>query len=215
MIKIENISVSGFEGALRGMRNPLHSWHLADSIFTEEGNLKEIGPKDLGLCLRLIKAGASHRKFLRLIHVEVDVTAPLYWWKDYDTYKVATVANGCSTMHKLHANEFSLSDFSTEGLDERAINTLKNVIEDLNYYRQKFIESGYKDMQAWHCMNKLLMHSFEQKRTIDINYETALSIILDRSNHKLQEFRDLCDILHEELPLMKLIVEAVKSGNQA
>lgn len=100
MIKIENISVSGFEGALRGMRNPLNSWHLADSVFTEEGNLKEIGPKDLGLCLRLIKAGASHRKFLRMIHVQVDVTAPLYWWKDYDTYKVSTVANSCSTMHK-------------------------------------------------------------------------------------------------------------------
>ena len=147
-----------------------------------------------------------------MMHIQCDITAPLYWWKDYDTYKVATVANGCSTMHKLHAKEFSLEDFSIEGLDERALISLKNTIDDLNYYRQKFIDSGNKDMKAWHCMNKLLHHSFEQKRTIDINYETALSIILDRSNHKLQEFRDLCDILHHELPLMELIVEAVEGG---
>ena len=147
-----------------------------------------------------------------MMHIQCDITAPLYWWKDYDTYKVATVANGCSTMHKLHAKEFSLEDFSIEGLDERALISLKNTINDLNYYRQKFIDSGNKDMEAWHCMNKLLHNSFEQKRTIDISYETALSIILDRSNHKLKEFRDFCDILHHELPLMELIVEAVEGG---
>ena len=215
MIKVEHLETFGFRAALRGMRNPLNSWGRADSVIGQNGDILHLGPNDANLIKSLSKAGRSHRKMLRMMHIQCDITAPLYWWKDYDTYKVATVANGCSTMHKLHANEFSLSDFSTEGLDERAINTLKNVIEDLNHYRQKFIESGYKDMQAWHCMNKLLMHSFEQKRTIDINYETALSIILDRSKHKLPEFRDLCDILHKELPLMELIVEAVKSGNQA
>ena len=214
MIKVENLETFGFRAALRGMRNPLNSWGRADSVFGQAGNILHLGEHDANLIKSLSKAGRSHRKMLRMMHVQCDITAPLYWWKDYDTYKVATVANGCSTMHKLHANEFSLSDFSIEGLDERALISLKNTIDDLNYYRQKFIDSGNKDMEAWHCMNKLLTHSFEQKRTIDINYETALSIILDRNKHKLQEFRDLCDILREELPLMNLIVEAVKGGNQ-
>ena len=128
MIKVEHLETFGFRAALRGMRNPLNSWGRADSVIGQNGDILHLGPNDANLIKSLSKAGRSHRKMLRMMHIQCDITAPLYWWKDYDTYKVATVANGCSTMHKLHANEFSLSDFSTEGLDERAINTLKNVI---------------------------------------------------------------------------------------
>ena len=210
MIKIENISVSGFEGALRGMRNPLNSWHLADSIFTEEGNLKEIGPKDLGLCLRLIKAGSSHRKFLRMIHVQVDVTAPLYWWKDYDTYKVSTVANSCSTMHKIHAKEFVIGDFAHDQLDWCGLNLLGVTIDSLNAYRKRFNDSGKTDKDAWYCMIQLLPTSYLQKRTLDLNYETILALIHDRRNHKLNEFRELCVELLSNLPYLNEFYEATK-----
>ena len=148
---------------------------------------------------------------IRMMHIQCDVTAPLYWWKDYDTYKVATVANGCSTMHKLHDKKFDLSDFTTDDMGEYAIVSLESIINDLNHFRELFLDSDKTDMNAWHSMNQLLPHSFNQKRTIDLNYETALQIILDRSNHKTREFREFARILHTQLPLMDVIVEAVKS----
>lgn len=206
MIKVENIVVFGFEGSLRGMRNPLNSWHMADSTF--QGGKAYVGPKDLDLCKRLIKSGASHRKFLRMIHVQMDITAPLYWWKDYDTYKVATVANGCSTMHKIHAKEFTLEDFAYDELDECAVNLLEIIITSLNSYRQTFVDSGCKDRTAWCAMIKLLPSSYMQKRTVDLNYETILALIRDRRFHKLKEFRNLCEVLFNELPYLTAFYEA-------
>ncbi len=210
MIKIENVEVWGFRGALRGMRNPLNSWHLADTEYDERGYMKNIGINDLRLVERLTSAGDSHRKMLRMIHVQMDITAPLYWWKDYDTYKVATVANGCSTMHKIHAKEFELEDFSHEHLGELGLNVLYNTIGALNYYRQEFLNSGMRDKNAWHNMIQMLPTSYMQKRTVDLSYETILKLIMDRENHKLFEFRDLCEYLKMELPLMKEVYESVK-----
>ena len=208
MIKIEKIRTCGWESSLRGMRNAMNSWHLSDSLYFD-GDVV-IGPNDMNLCLRLIKAGASHRKFLRMIHVQMDITAPLYWWKDYDTYKVSTVANSCSTMHKLHSRDLTLDDFAHDQMDECALNLLKITIDSLNSYRKTFIDSGMKDKQAWYCMIQLLPTSYLQKRTVDLNYETILSIIHDRSNHKLDEFKELCYILLTNLPYLSEFYSATK-----
>ena len=208
MIKIEKIKTCGWESSLRGMRNAMNSWHLSDSLYVD-GDVV-IGPNDMNLCLRLIKAGASHRKFLRMIHVQMDITAPLYWWKDYDTYKVSTVANSCSTMHKLHSRDLTLDDFAHDQMDECALNLLKINIDSLNSYRKDFIDSGMKDKQAWYCMIQLLPTSYLQKRTVDLNYETILSIIHDRSNHKLDEFKELCYILLTNLPYLSEFYSAIK-----
>lgn len=208
MIKIEKIKTCGWESSLRGMRNAMNSWHLSDSLYVD-GDVV-IGPNDMNLCLRLIKAGASHRKFLRMIHVQMDITAPLYWWKDYDTYKVSTVANSCSTMHKLHSRDLTLDDFARDQMDECALNLLKINIDSLNSYRKAFVDSGMKDKQAWYCMIQLLPTSYLQKRTVDLNYETILSIIHDRSNHKLDEFKDLCYILLTNLPYLSEFYSAIK-----
>ena len=209
MLRVELIQTSGWEPALRGMRNAMNSWHLQDSIFDIDGSVT-IGPKDLDLCKRLIKAGPSHRKFLRMIHVQMDVTAPLYWWKDYDTYKVATVANSCSTMHKIHSRDLVTSDFSCDYLDEQGFNLLRLTIDSINYYRKKYVDSGLKDKQSWYTMIQLLPTSYMQKRTLDLNYETILSLIHDRENHKLDEFRFLCTELKLELPYLKDFLEAAK-----
>ena len=208
MIKIEKIKTCGWESSLRGMRNAMNSWHLSDSSYFD-GDVV-IGPNDMNLCLRLIKAGASHRKFLRMIHVQMDITAPLYWWKDYDTYKVSTVANSCSTMHKLHSRDLTLDDFAHDQMDECALNLLKITIDSLNSYRKAFVDSGMKDKQAWYCMIQLLPTSYLQKRTVDLNYETILSIIHDRSNHKLDEFKELCYILLTNLPYLSEFYSAIK-----
>lgn len=208
MIKIEKIKTCGWESSLRGMRNAMNSWHLSDSLYFY-GDVV-IGPNDMNLCLRLIKAGASHRKFLRMIHVQMDITAPLYWWKDYDTYKVSTVANSCSTMHKLHSRDLTLDDFAHDQMDECALNLLKITIDSLNSYRKDFVDSGMKDKQAWYCMIQLLPTSYLQKRTVDLNYETILSIIHDRSNHKLDEFKELCYILLTNLPYLSEFYSAIK-----
>ena len=210
MIKVENKAVFGFEGALRGMRNPLNSWHKADSEYDERGNIVELGANDLDLILRLTRAGTSHRKVLRMIHIQMDITAPLYWWKDYDTYKVGTVANGCSTMHKIHDVEFTLDMFAHDGLDDCALHSLILTIDTLNAYREKYIKSGLKDKQAWHSMIKLLPMSYLQKRTVDINYEVAVAIINDREFHKLYEFRELCAILRTFPYLNKIANATVK-----
>lgn len=208
MIKIEHIRTFGFEGALRGMRNPLDSWKMADSTFNDDGDIEVLGPNDESLIKRLTRAGGSHRKFLRMMHVQMDVTAPLYWWKDYDTYKVATVANSCSTMHKIHQYEFTMDMFSTEHLDKVGVNLLDQIIRYLNYYRDVFIKSGRKDKDAWWNMIQMLPTSYMQKRTLDLNYETILAILHDREFHKQDEFRILCATLKRELPLMEMIFEA-------
>lgn len=208
MIKIEHIRTFGFEGALRGMRNPLDSWNMADSTFNDDGDIEVLGPNDESLIKRLTRAGGSHRKFLRMMHVQMDVTAPLYWWKDYDTYKVATVANSCSTMHKIHQYEFTVDMFSTEHLDKVGVNLLDQIIRYLNYYRDVFIKSGRKDKDAWWNMIQMLPTSYMQKRTLDLNYETILAILHDREFHKQDEFRILCATLKRELPLMEMIFEA-------
>lgn len=206
MIKVENIYTCGWEAALRGMRNPMNSWSFSDSTFGT--NNVSIGPADLALMMRLAKAGTDHRKYLRMIHIQMDVTAPLYWWKDYDTYKVATTANGCSTMHKLHAKNLTLDDFSKEDLDEIGVNILQTTIDYINYHRHRFVVDG--DKESWRKMIQSLPTSYNQRRTLDINYETALSMIHSRNNHKLQEFRDLCNVLLVVCPYLKEIYEYVE-----
>ena len=208
MIKIENVDVYGFEAAIRGARNPMNSWHLMDSCYNN-GEF-EIGEKDHDLLRRLTIAGPEHRKWNRMVTVTMDITAPLYWWKEYDTYKVATVANSCSTMHKLHSRDLTLDDFAHDQMDECALNLLKITIDSLNSYRKAFVDSGMKDKQAWYCMIQLLPTSYLQKRTVDLNYETILSIIHDRSNHKLDEFKELCYILLTNLPYLSEFYSAIK-----
>ena len=208
MIKVENIYTCGWEAALRGMRNPMNSWRFSDSTFGIDDVDINIGPADLALMMRLAKAGTDHRKYLRMIHIQMDVTAPLYWWKDYDTYKVATTANSCSTMHKLHAKYLTLDDFSKEDLDEIGVNILQTTIDYMNYHRYRFVLDG--DKESWRKMIQSLPTSYNQRRTLDINYETALSMIHSRNNHKLQEFRDLCNILLVECPYLKEIYEYVE-----
>ena len=209
MIKIENLEVWGFRGAIRGMRNPMNSWDRIDTTFDEHGNVIKLGSNDGSLMLRLKVAGPDHRKYLRMIHIQCDVTAPLYFWKDYDSYKVSTVSNSCSTMHKIHAYELNMSMFSTEDLDEIGLNVLQTTIDYMNYYREIYIASGMKDKTAWRKMIQMLPTSYNQKRTIDINYETLLNIFSSRSNHKLQEFRDFCSFLKKELPYIAALFEGV------
>lgn len=208
MIKVENIYTCGWEAALRGMRNPMNSWRFGDSTFGIDDVDINVGPADLALMMRLAKAGTDHRKYLRMIHIQMDVTAPLYWWKDYDTYKVATTANGCSTMHKLHAKDLTLDDFSKEDLDEIGVNILQTTIDYINYHRYRFVADG--DKESWRKMIQALPTSYNQRRTLDINYETALSMIHSRNNHKLQEFRDLCNVLLVVCPYLKEIYEYVE-----
>ena len=201
MIKIEITDVYGWESAIRGMRNPMNSWDKSDSgwEFVEDPSIINpndsvqwvIGENDLALMKRLSKAGSDHSKFLRMINVTCDITAPLYWWKEYDTYKVGTVANSCSTMHKIHAKEFELADFSWEHLNERSIKVLETVIDELNYNRNAFIET--KDKSYWHQMIQLLSTSYQQKRTVQLNYAVLKNIYFARRNHKLDEWHTLCD----------------------
>jgi len=203
MIKIENIDVTGFEPAIRGMRNPMNSWDRSDSVF-DTGDYVIIRPNDLDLMHRLFVGGTEHRKFMRMIHVSMDVTAPLYWWKEYDTYKVSTVANSCSTMHKIHAKEFTLGDFSIEHLTEDvSCKAFLQVIEALNFNRDMFLET--KDKKWWWNMIQLLPSSYNQKRTLDFNYETAVQIIRQRTGHKLDEWHTFVDVLWD-LPYMREIV---------
>lgn len=185
MIKFEKTEVMNFEHTVRGMRNPLNSWERSDSEFNY-GVLVSIGENDLGLMKRLIKAGTDHRKFLRQIIVSVDITAPLYWWKEFDTYKVGTVANSCSTMHKIHAKEFTLDDFSHEHLIETAVFQLCSVIGCLNAYREQFIKT--KDKKWWWQMIQFLPSSYNQKRTVTLNYEVLRNIAKSRKHHKLDEW---------------------------
>ena len=191
MIKIERTSVMNLENAIRGARNPLNSWDRMDSAYDEEGNYV-LGENDLGLAKRLASAGSDHRKFLRQIFVSVDITAPLYWWKEFDTYKVGTVANSCSTMHKIHAKSFERADFSCDRLDEGGLAALDAIIAYLEGERVKFCEDKI-NKQAWHNMIQLLPSSYNQMRTVTLNYENLINIYYARRTHKLAEWHTLCD----------------------
>jgi len=209
MLKVENIDVWGFEHAIRGMRNPLNSWDKSDSRYIAVGEHYEdikyvIGESDLGLMKRLYKAGPEHRKYLRQIFVSMDITAPLYWWKEFDTYKVGTVANSCSTMHKIAAKEFELDDFSHEHLCGASIDHLEMLIDWINDCRKSYVEQKHKE--DWWQMIQLLPSSYNQKRTITMNYENVLSMIKQRTGHKLDEWNSFVENL-KHLPYIEDIME--------
>ena len=190
MLKVDRISVMNMENAIRGARNPLNSWARMDSYYDEEGNFI-LGENDLSLATRLAKAGSDHRKYLRQIFVSMDITAPLYWWKEFDTYKVGTVANSTSTMHKIHAKEFTREDFSIESLTGDAAVAMDALIACLESERQKYLES--KDKAHWMNMIQLLPTSYNQLRTVTMNYEVLIGIYYARRTHKLSEWHVLCD----------------------
>ena len=203
MITIERVSVMNLENAIRGARNPMNSWAKMDSSYDSEGNYL-LGENDLDLARRLAHAGSDHRKFLRQIFVSVDVTAPLYWWKEFDTYKVGTVANSCSTMHKIHSKEFERADFSHDRLDEGGLRMLDATIEYLESERQKFV-ADKTDRQSWHNMIQMLPSSYNQMRTVSLNYENLINIYYARKSHKLAEWHTFCDFI-ASLPYAKEII---------
>ena len=225
MIEITKGETYGWETAIRGMRNPMNSWDKSDTAFysyPEESVAHKIGENDLDLMLRLIKGGTEHRKFLRMIVVTVDINAPLYWWKEFDTYKVGTVANSCSTMHKIHSKEFTLDDFSHEhlfdGIDvvegennreyyENPTLYLEQIINVINHYRTRYNDT--KDKRYWWQMIQLLPSSYNQKRTVQLNYEVLLAQYRQRKGHKLDEWRKFCEWI-ESLPYMNKFLEAMK-----
>lgn len=204
MLTIENVEIFGYKAAIRGMRNPMNSWSKSDS------NADLIGQNDEQLMLALAKA-PEERKYLRMIHVQFDVTAPLYWWKEFDTYKVGTVANSCSTMHKIAAKEFTLEDFSCEHLAddfalsnaESPINVIEHLIYCLNFCRSLYLET--KDKKYWWQMIQLLPSSYNQRRTIDLNFEVLLKQYRERKNHKLDEWHIYCDWIKEIALLNEII----------
>ena len=191
MINIERVSVMNLENAIRGARNPMNSWDRMDSSYDENGNFI-LGANDLDLAKRLARAGTDHRKFLRQVFVSVDITAPLYWWKEFDTYKVGTVANSCSTMHKIHSKPFCRDDFSHDRLDEGGLAALDALIAYLEAERLKFVENK-ENRTPWHNMIQLLPSSFNQMRTVTLNYENLINIYYARKTHKLAEWHTLCD----------------------
>ena len=206
MITLERTSVMNMENALRGMRNPMNSWAKSDSYTDENGNYI-LGEADKKLAVTLAKSGSDDRKYLRQIFVSVDITAPLYWWKEYDTYKVGTVANSTSTMHKIHAKPFSREDFSCERMTPAALACLDQVIAVLEERRQVFVET--KDRAAWDDMIQLLPTSFNQMRTCTLNYENLINIYYARRNHKLPEWHGLCHWI-EELPYAEDLICTIK-----
>lgn len=201
MIKIDNIEVMGWKPAIRGMRNPMNSWNKSDSYHETFGHYI-IGDNDLDLMMRLAKGGSTHAKYRRMIIVYMDITAPLYWWKEYDTYKVGTVANSCSTMHKIHAKEFELDDFSHEQLYYDGMIGLNSIVRNLNWYREKFLQHQNKDY--WWNMIQLLPSSYKQKRTVMLNYEVLSHMYHDRKDHKLDEWREFCRMI-KSLPYAQII----------
>ena len=206
MLKTERTAVMNFENAIRGARKPMNSWTKMDSSYDVNGNFV-FGENDIDLAKRLAKAGSDHRKFLRQIFVSVDITAPLYWWKEFDTYKVGTVANSCSTMHKIHTKPFERDDFSHDRLTDDAIAALDALVAYLEGERLKFVENK-EDRSHWHNMIQLLPSSFNQMRTVTLNYENLISIYYARRNHKLAEWHTLCDWIMS-LPYAKELI-AVK-----
>lgn len=223
MIKITDTEVVGWEHAIRGMRNPLNSWDKSDSefgvLYNGNPSLVEvkhdimwydyIGPNDQKLMMHLVKAGTDHRKFMRMIVVYCDILAPLYWWKEFDTYKVGTVANSCSTMHCIHKKEFTLDDFSHEHLMNESIALLKDIIKDLNECRKWYLDT--KDKTYWWQMIQLLPSSYNQRRTVMLNYETLYRIHESRTGHKLDEWNIMCKWI-ESLPYSELLTERRTDG---
>ena len=190
MLTVRNTEVMNFKNAMRGARNPMNSWDRSDSYFDENGKYI-LGENDLSLAVRLRKAGSDHRKFLRQIFVSMDITAPMYWWKEFDTHKVGTVANSTSTMHKITSAPFSLSQFSCDKMDGATLDVMKYVIEELEKLRLRFLET--KDKQIWYDIIQLLPSSYDQMRTCTLNYENLINIYHARKNHKLDEWHILCD----------------------
>lgn len=237
MLKISNFEVMGWEHAIRGMRNPMKSWEKSDSEFSVceceqwphdiKKSLVELGPNDLDLMKRLRNAGTDHRKFMRMITVYLDITAPLYWWKEFDTYKVGTVANSCSTMHKIAEKEFTLEDFSCEHLSIRqSVDILKETIDALNVFRNVYLNGGLlkyetgefatfqpKDKEVWWQMIQLLPSSYNQRRTVMLNYEVLANIYKSRRNHKLDEWHTFCNWI-EELPYSEIITGYEEEKNE-
>ncbi len=196
MITLEHTSVMNFDNAIRGARNPMNSWNRMDSHTDEEGRFV-FGPNDLDLARRLVKSGSDHRKFIRMIFVSVDITAPLYWWKEYDTYKVATVANSTSTMHKIHSRPFDLSDFSTDHMTKEGLAVFSDYVKELEKVRLSYMET--KDKALWYTLIQMLPSSYHQLRTCTFNYETVTNIYFSRRNHKLAEWHAFCEWI-EQLP---------------
>ena len=209
MLTIENVQVFGFQAAIRGMRNPKNSWSKSDSTFemsTDESGVQtiDIGPADRKLASALANSGPDDGKFLRMIHVQLDANAPLYWWKEADQYKVGTVTDSCSTMHKIHAKEFTLDDFSHEHLVGASIKALKAVIDAMNLEREHFVYT--KDKDCWWQLIQLLPSSYNQRRTWDLNYAVLRNIYHARRNHKLDEWHTLCDWI-ETLPYAEELIK--------
>lgn len=224
MIKIENTEVYGFEAAIRGMRSPMNSWEKSDSytISDYEGNSTyDVGKNDLTLMKKLVSAGSDHSKFMRMITVTCDITAPRYWWTEFDTYKVGTVRNSCSTMHKIADKEFTLEDFSCEYLVKENIHELNNVICKLNKYREKYLNWNEHDLYidddtqivdkkvVWWQMIQLLPSSYNQRSTVQLNYAVLRNIYHARKGHKLDEWHDFCRWVEESLPYSELITKEV------
>lgn len=226
MIKIEHVETFGWETAVRGMRNPLNSWEKSDSLsyMDDEGAeidyLYDVGCKDKELMATLVKAGTDHSKFMRMLGIAMDIVAPLYWWKEFDTYKVGTVANSCSTMHKIAAKSFEIADFSNEHLVDSSMCSLEDIIERLNFWRTNFIiqsnpetadEDAMSAKDCWWQMIQLLPSSYNQRRTVTLNYAVARNQYHARKNHKLDEWHDYCKAL-ERLPHSDLITMEAQKG---
>lgn len=213
MISLSNAVVFGWHSAIMGMRNPMNSWPKSDSVFYSDFSCK-IGQNDLDLMKTLIKAGTEHRKFLRMIHVQMDIEAPLYWWKEFETYKIGTVSNSCSTMHKIAAKEFTLDDFSHEHIedvpncDPMYYAALEGTIMALNEARRCFIDT--KDKKYWWQMIQLLPSSYNQLRTVDLNYEVLLNQYFQRKDHKLDEWRIYCEQI-KCFPYLNDFIEVLKN----
>ncbi|MCI8864128.1 MAG: hypothetical protein HFG60_02410 [Lachnospiraceae bacterium] len=202
MIKFERTSVMNLENAMRGARNPMNSWNRMDSGYDPQGNYV-LGPNDLDLARRLCRAGSDHRKFIRQIFVSVDITAPMYWWKEYDTYKVATVANSTSTMHRIHKKPFEMEDFSHDQMTTETLDFMQGVVGRLEQIRQKYLEGNKKE--DWYDLIQLLPSSYNQMRTCTLNYETLANIYDARNGHKLAEWNEFCRWV-ESLPYAKEII---------
>lgn len=207
MISLSNAVVFGWHSAIMGMRNPMNSWPKSDSVFYNDFSC-QVGQNDLDLMKTLIKAGTEHRKFLRMLHVQMDIEAPLYWWKEFDTYKVGTVANSCSTMYKIHSKEFTVDDFSHEHLDRFSTEVLGWTIKALNGSREDYMKSKSKD--DWWQMIQLLPSSYNQLRTVDLNYEVLLNQYFQRKDHKLDEWRIYCEQI-KCFPYLNDFIEVLKN----
>ena len=202
MLKVENLEAMNFLNAIRGARNPMNSWSRLDSYIDENGYFV-MGENDMSLATRLCKAGSDHRKFLRQIFVTMDITAPLYWWKEFDTYKVATVANSTSTMHKIHSQSFELSQFSCDRLSEKSLERFESYMAYLEELRLNYVET--KDKSVWYELIQMLPTNYNQMRTCTMNYETLINIYNARKNHKLDEWHVLCDAI-KSLPYAKELI---------